>query len=216
MKINQELKLEDLTSKIDRLWTLSGQKIEAIGQDYDHSQGSPVYTVEGKYTTRGWTEWTQGFEFGSAILQYDVTGDEKFLEMGRRATLEKMADHVGHFGVHDHGFNNVSTYGNLLRLMKEGKIPFNEWVKNFYELALKLSGAVQARRWTSIKDGGFMHSFNGPHSLFVDTIRTCRVLLLSHQLGHVLMEENDRKVSLLERSIAHAKATALYSVYYGE
>ena len=33
-----------------------------------------------------------------------------------------MAPHVTHVGVHDHGFNNVSTYGNLLRLMNEGCI----------------------------------------------------------------------------------------------
>ena len=33
-----------------------------------------------------------------------------------------MAPHVTHVGVHDHGFNNVSTYGNLLRLMNEGRI----------------------------------------------------------------------------------------------
>ena len=30
------------------------------------------------------------------------------------------------------------------------------------------------------------------------------------------MEENDRKVSLLERLYQHARATAAYSVYYGE
>ena len=34
-----------------------------------------------------------------------------------------MASHLTHVGVHDHGFNNVSTYGNLLRLMREGRIP---------------------------------------------------------------------------------------------
>ena len=28
-----------------------------------------------------------------------------------------MAPHVSHVGVHDHGFNNVSTYGNMRRLM---------------------------------------------------------------------------------------------------
>lgn len=216
MKINQELKLEDLTQKVERLWDLSGQKIEAIEKNYDHSQGSPVFTVEGKYTTRGWTEWTQGFEFGSAILQYDVTGEEKFLEMGRRETLDKMADHVGHFGVHDHGFNNVSTYGNLLRLMKEGKIAQNDWEQHFYELALKLSGSVQAKRWTDIPGGGFLYSFNGPHSLFVDTIRTIRALVVSHQLGFHMMGENDRKTNLLERAILHGLATAKYSVYYGE
>ena len=119
-----------------------------------------------------------------------------------------MAPHISHTGVHDHGFNNVSTYGNLLRLMNEGKIPFNEWEKNFYELALKISGAVQASRWTSIKDGGFIHSFNGAHSLFVDTIRSCRALILSHRLGHVLQGEGDVKISLLERALEHLKATA--------
>ena len=52
----------------------------------------------------GWTEWTQGFQFGSAILQFDATGDQQFLEIGRQNTIEKMAPHVTHIGVHDHGF----------------------------------------------------------------------------------------------------------------
>ena len=103
-----------------------------------------------------------------------------------------MAPHVSHTGVHDHGFNNVSTYGNLLRLMNEGKIPENPWERRFYELALKVSGAVQAARWTSLgPDAGYIYSFNGPHSLFSDTIRSLRALALAHQLGHVLMGEKD-------------------------
>src|SRR3984893_9417019 len=136
--------------------------------------------------------------------------------MSRKKTVEVMAPHISHIGVHDHGFNNVSTYGNLLRLMKEGKIPFNEWEKNFYELALKTSGAVQEGRWTAIKDGGFIYSFNGPHSLFVDTIRSCRSLVLSYCLGHIFQGEGDVKINLLERAIQHLGATANYSVFYGE
>jgi unsaturated chondroitin disaccharide hydrolase len=90
--------------------------------------------------------------------------------------------------------------GICLRLMREGKIPHNEDEKNFYEIALKVSGAVQASRWTKLADGtGFIHSFNGPHSLFVDTIRSCRALAVAHQLGHVLMGEQDAKISLLKR-----------------
>ncbi len=84
------------------------------------------------------------------------------------------------------------------------------------KLALKISGAVQAGRWTPVKDGGFIHSFNGAHSLFVDTIRTCRVLVLSHRLGHVLQGEGDIKIDLLRRTFEHLEATAKYSVYYGE
>jgi unsaturated chondroitin disaccharide hydrolase len=216
LRINHELKPSDLKNKLTRFWELSGKKINRIEKEYDESKGSPVFTINGKYSTRGWTEWTQGFQYGSSILQYDATGEKSFLETAKEKTVKKMAPHVSHTGVHDHGFNNVSTYGNLLRLTKENKIPFNEWEKNFYELALKISGAVQASRWTVTRNGGFIHSFNGPHSLFVDTIRSCRALVVSHCLGHVFQGENDMRISLLERAIQHMKATADYSIFYGE
>ncbi len=216
LKIDEKLKPADLAGKLQRFWQLSGEKILAIEKEYDISKGSPVFTVQGRYTTRGWTEWTQGFQYGSAILQYDATGDKQFLNIGREKTVKNMAPHVSHIGVHDHGFNNISTYGNLLRLMLEKKIPHNEWERHFYELALKISGAVQASRWTTIRNGGFIHSFNGAHSLFVDTIRTCRVLAVAHKLGHVLQAENDVRINLLHRLINHAKTTADYSIYYGE
>jgi hypothetical protein len=217
IKINERLEPAHLAAKITRLWELSAAKIDALEKSCDASQGSPVFTVRGVYTTRGWTEWTQGFQFGSAILQYDATGEEAFLEIGRRKTLTVMAPHLTHVGVHDHGFNNISTYGNLWRLMGEGRIPENPWERNFYELALKCSGAIQARRWTRIREGGgFIYSFNGPHSLFADTIRSLRSLAVAHRLGHALMEERDTKVSLLERLVEHAVATATYAVYYGE
>src|SRR6185369_15387987 len=206
----------DLLPKIEHLFTLSAGKIRALEHRWRPADGAPVFTVRGRYEARGWTEWTQGFQFGSAILQFDATGDRAFLDLGRSRTVERMAPHVSHTGVHDHGFNNVSTYGNLLRLMHEGKTPFNEWEKNFYEVALKISGAVQASRWTVIKDGGFIHSFNGAHSLFVDTIRSVRSLVLGHILGHLLQVEGDQKISLLDRAIQHIKATAKYAVFYGE
>jgi unsaturated chondroitin disaccharide hydrolase len=217
IQINYDLTPTDLTQKLARLWELSGQKIRLIDEQYDTTKGSPVFTAKGQYTTRGWTEWTQGFQYGSAILQFDATGDDWFLNYGRQKTVELMAPHVSHIGVHDHGFNNVSTYGNLLRLMREGKTPYNEHEANFYELALKISGAVQASRWTPTKPGaGFIHSFNGPHSLFVDTIRSCRALVLSHSLGHVFQAEGDAKINLLDRAIQHMRSTADYSVFYGE
>lgn len=216
MQINDGLQPADFSTKLARFWALSGQKIDLIEQEYDVTKGSPVFTAAGKYTTRGWTEWTQGFQFGSAILQFDATNDNHFLDIGRQKTLDVMAPHISHIGVHDHGFNNVSTYGNLLRLMREGRIPTNDWEANFYELALKISGAVQASRWTTTKDGGYIHSFNGAHSLFVDTIRSCRALVLSHALGHVFQGEGDVKINLLDRALQHIKATADYSVFYGE
>jgi hypothetical protein len=215
--IDPTLTASTLTPAIRRLFDLSGQKIRALQKEWDPARGTPVFTVRGKYTSRGWTEWTQGFQFGSSILQYDATGESEFLEVGRRATVAVMATHVSHVGVHDHGFNNVSTYGNLLRLMHEGRIPRDVWEERFYEVALKVSGAVQASRWTDLgSGGGYIYSFNGPHSLFADTVRSLRSLAIAHRLGHVLMGEKDARISLLGRLIAHADATARYNVYYGE
>jgi len=206
-----------LLPKIEKLWAASAPKILSIDADEKPGSATPVFTVAGKYTARGWTEWTQGFVYGSAILQFDATGDEQFLTLGRDRTRDRMAHHITHIGVHDHGFNNVSTYGNLLRLMVEGKIPFDAREKDFYELALKCTGAVQAARWTNIADGGgYIYSFNGPHSLFADTIRSLRALSVSHALGHVLMGEKDRKISLLDRLLKHAKTTSDFAVFYGE
>jgi hypothetical protein len=228
IRINHTLTAKSLRPKLERLFDLSGRKILALQRAWNPAKGTPVFTVGGRYTSRGWTEWTQGFQFGSAVLQFDATGEEKFLALGRRNTVEWMASHVSHIGVHDHGFNNVSTYGNLLRLMREGRIEFDEWERNFYELALKISGAVQAARWSRIspalptrlggtaRERGYIYTFNGPHSLFADTIRSLRALAVAHELGHVLMGEGDRKISLLARLVEHADTTATFNVYHGE
>ncbi len=216
IRIRADLTPAALAAKVVRMFELSAVKIRSIERTWAPENGSPVCTVDGRYASRGWTEWTQGFQFGSAILQFDATGEREFLDSGRERTVAVMAPHLSHTGVHDHGFNNVSTYGNLLRLMNEARISENEWERNFYEVALKCSGAVQAARWSRTADGGgFIYSFNGPHSLFVDTIRSARALVVAHLLGHVLMGENDRRFSLLDRAIQHAVSTARFSVYYG-
>lgn len=217
MKINNKLSASGMLSQIKSFWELSGQKINSIQTDYGAGKGTPVFTIKGKYATQGWTEWTQGFQFGSELLQFDAIDDQAFLESGRKNTQKYMAPHVTHMGVHDHGFNNVSTYGTLWRLMNEGRIPENSDERNFYEMALKCSGAVQARRWTKINDGGgYIYSFNGPHSLFSDTIRSLRALAVAHLLGHSLMDEQDVSISLLERLVQHAEATYKYNVYFGQ
>lgn len=206
-----------LEARLAKLWDIAAPKIRALDKIWKASDGAPVFTVAGRYTSRGWTEWTQGFQFGMPLLQYDATGEEAFLEQGRSRTRVHMAPHVTHTGVHDHGFNNVSTYGNLWRLMNEGRVPEQAGARDFYELALRASGAVQAQRWTTLPGGlGYLYSFNGPHSLFVDTIRSLRALALSHRLGHVLQGENDARISLLDRIKAHALATARFAVWYGE
>ncbi len=214
--IDSTLRPDTLQKELDDLFACATRATSSLHKSWDPSHGTPVFTVDGLYTSRGWTEWTQGFVFGNAIYIFDATGDAEMLKRARTGTVRTMATHLTHTGVHDHGFNNVSTYGNLLRLMKEGRLPENEWEEEFLRLALRVSGAVQAARWTELRDDlGYVYSFNGPHSLFSDTIRSMRVLALSHSFGHALMGEQDRKISLLRRLLQHAETTARYNVYFG-
>ncbi|MGI9544253.1 MAG: glycosyl hydrolase, partial [Cyclobacteriaceae bacterium] len=83
MVIDQNIELTHLTDSLDLFWQLSGEKILSIEQSFNTSKGAPVITQAGKYVAQGWTEWTQGFQFGSAILQYDASGDDAFLQIGR-------------------------------------------------------------------------------------------------------------------------------------
>jgi hypothetical protein len=213
---NPRLTPQALLPKIERVFALSADKIRSLEATWDRAHGAPVFTVNGRYRARGWTQWTEGFQFGAALLQFDATGESEFLEIGRARTVERMSPHLTHAGVHDHGFNNVSTYGTLWRLAQEGRIDASNWEVQFYELALKVSGAVQAQRWTALPAGGFIHSFNGAHSLFVDTMRSLRALALAHRFGQRLLGEQDREINLLERSLQHAQATADHNVYYGK
>jgi unsaturated chondroitin disaccharide hydrolase len=217
VQVNQEITPQRLMPKIRRCAELAAEKAQKLERRWRPADGAPVFTAAGAYTARSWTQWTQGFQYGIALLGFDLTGERALLDTARRHVVNDMAEHLTHTGVHDHGFNNVSTYGQLRRLMLEGRIERNEGDLHFYELALKVSGAVQAARWTSLPDGlGYIHSFHGSHSLFIDTMRTLRICAIAHRLGHALVGEQDRRISLLGRLLAHAKTTAQFNVYYGE
>lgn len=233
MHIDTRLRVADLAPRLAAVGQLAADKVRRIARRWDTAKGTPVFTVAGRYTTRGWTEWTQGFQYGCGLLAFELTGDTDLLEWGRTQTLglggaPGMLAHVTHTGVHDHGFNNLSTYGNLLRLAAEGRYTADPGHLRECRLAIKASGAVQAARWSGIRVEtvskyalgtqtlGYIHSFNGPHSLFVDTMRTTRILAAAWQLGHALMHENDRRADLLKRAVLHGLATNQYVVFHGD
>ncbi len=217
MQIHTALEPQHLTSQIDTFVAMAVPKVIALHKRWKREQGSPVITVDGEYTARTWTDWTLGFFIGQVLLLYDLTGDAQLLSLGRERTYEWMPSHISHTGVHDHGFNNVSTYGNLRRLILEGRLDAEARELDMCELALKISGAVQAMRYQKTNTGkGYIYSFNGPHSLFADTIRSMRSLVLSHHLGHHLVGEAEVHIDLLRRAFEHALTTAEFNVYYGE
>ena len=96
MKILPQIQPSDLKKKIERLWEVSAGKILSIDREEVPGGGTPVYTVQGKYTSRGWTEWTQGFQFGSAVLVYDATDQREFLETKLQPALDAAVAGTGH------------------------------------------------------------------------------------------------------------------------
>ena len=67
IRIQNNIQPKDLETKLKRFWELSAKKIHSIEQNYDPNNGAPVFTENGSYTSRGWTEWTHGFQFGIEI-----------------------------------------------------------------------------------------------------------------------------------------------------
>ena len=217
MHIDTALQPHDLDGAVGSVFDVAGGKIRDLDTNWDAARGAPVYTIEGQYTTRGWTEWTQGFQYGAALLTFDATGADGLLELGRNGMRRVMPAHLTHVGVHDHGFNTMSTYGNLLRLAREGRWQATDGDIEHLQLAIRVSGAVQAARWTPLPGGlGYICSFNGPQSLFIDTIRSLRVLAAAHELGQVLMGEHDLRISLLHRLLQHLETTLRYNVFFGQ
>ena len=91
LNINIGLSPLDMLSSLEKMWRLSESKIQATAQSWDPADGAPVFTVEGRWATRGWTEWTQGFQFGSSLLQYDATGEEEFLAESLEPFRDRLA-----------------------------------------------------------------------------------------------------------------------------
>ncbi|MGB6856916.1 MAG: hypothetical protein WBE03_08535 [Terracidiphilus sp.] len=217
MEVNEPITPQELMPAIHYAVELASEKTLRLDRRWSVPDCAPVFTTGGHYTARNWTQWTQGFQYGNALLCFELGGGEELLALARQHVVADMGEHLTHTGVHDHGFNNISTYGNLRRLMLARRIERDDWELHFYELALKVSGAVQAARWTSLPNGlGYIHSFNGSHSLFIDTMRTLRVCGIAHQSGHALLGEQDKRVNLLARLLAHAETSAHYNIYYGE
>ena len=81
---------------IDRLFALAGGKILALDRTWNPADGAPVFTVNGRYRARGWTQWTEGFVYGAALLQFDATGDESFLRLAVARSREPRPDRDRH------------------------------------------------------------------------------------------------------------------------
>src|SRR5947209_18564174 len=83
IRIDRTLTPKALQPAIGRMWQVSERKLARLRTRWRDTDGAPVFTIKGCYTARGWTEWTQGFQFGSELLQFAATGDATAFQAGR-------------------------------------------------------------------------------------------------------------------------------------
>ena len=215
IRVDRSRTPRDLLPAIDRMFELSAEKIRSLDRTWP-SSGAPVFTVDGRYTARGWTEWTEGFVYGAALLQFDATGERAFLDLGQERTLSRMSPHLTHVGVHDHGFNNVSTYGDAVapgpRTAHRCRCLADPFLRAGAESQRRRAGPALDARCPAA--ASFIPSTARIRCSSTPFDRCgrwpCRIAL-----GHRLSDEQDAQVDLLERLVQHARATARFGVYFG-
>ncbi len=207
-----------LLRNLDTLFSASAAKIEATEAAWRPEDGVARLHRRGPLARPRLDRVDAGLpvRLGAAAVRRhrrDATSSSS----GARARVERMAPHLTHVGVHDHGFNNVSTYGTLWRLAARRPLstPPSGSVR-FYD-----AGAEGQRRGAGAAldadPGRRLHLLVQRRALAVrrhDAL-AARAGARRTVLGHRLVEEQDAQVNLLERLVQHARATADFSVYYG-
>ncbi len=189
-----------LESALSRTVEVAARKLERTCENWPAGLAAPVYTVDGRwYRAKNlWTDWTPGFLAGQLWILAGLLGDGGWrsrAEEYSRALRARRFDR----DVHDLGFIFLSSYGRWWEALAADD-PLREHVEDI----LVTAGTVQSFRWNGIGEDGFIYSFNGPQSLFVDVMMNVRLLFWGAR--HGAEEEVER------RALEHCRTSAKYLV----
>ncbi|MFO0876647.1 MAG: glycoside hydrolase family 88 protein [Gemmataceae bacterium] len=130
----------------------------------DHPGYSPMYTVDGKWGREGerWTHWCEGFFPGILWLLFKQTGDARWCAPAEQMT-RSLAPRRFDRAVHDLGFLFLSTSMRWYHL--DGNPDQREIL-------------IDAGRTLALREqrGGYLASFIGPESLFIDIMMNVGVI----------------------------------------
>ena len=164
------------------------------------SRPAPIYTLDGRWHRPRdlWTDWTPGFYAGQMWILHALSKDPSWrarAEEYTRALAPRRFDR----DVHDLGFIFLSSYGRWLRFLDAGE-PLAAAIRD----TLITAATVQSYRWNGGGEHGFVYSFHGPQSLFIDVMMNVRLLFWAHAEG--APEEVGR------RALEHSRTSARYLV----
>jgi unsaturated chondroitin disaccharide hydrolase len=153
---------------------------------------TPVYTVGGRWNREGerWTHWCEGFYPGIFWLLHAHTGDADWRRLAEDYSRPLGARRFDR-AVHDLGFLFLSTY---LR-----------WYNRTGDPALRRV-LIDAGRTLALRRqmGGYLASFVGPQSLFIDVMMNVGIILWA---ANATSDETLRQIAL-----EHCRTTARHLV----
>jgi unsaturated chondroitin disaccharide hydrolase len=157
-----------------------------------HPGHLPMYTVQGKWNREGerWTHWCEGFYPGILWMLAARTKDRTFRRAAEELT-ETLAPRRFDRTVHDLGFLFLSTYERWYALEGDQSL----------QTILHDAGRTLALRQ---QKGGYLASFMGPWSLFIDIMMNVGIIFRTAKLT------NDER--LMQIALDHCRASATYLV----
>jgi unsaturated chondroitin disaccharide hydrolase len=152
----------------------------------------PMYTVSGRWVREGerWTNWCEGFFPGILWLLHKHTRDERWQTRAEKYS-RPLAPRKQDRSVHDLGFLFFSTYLRWYRLKGDPALR---------DVLIEAGRTLALRR----QEGGYLASFVGKESLFIDIIMN---------VGLVLWAANETgDAELRAIGLEHCGTTAKYLV----
>ena len=130
-----------------------------------HAGYYPMYTVGGRWNREGerWTHWCEGFFPGILWLLHKQTGAAEWWEYAEAYT-RPLEPRKHDRNVHDLGFIFFSTYLRWYRLTGDPSLR---------DVLIEAGRTLSLRR----QKGGYLASFVGPQSLFIDIMMNVGLIL---------------------------------------
>ncbi|MBY0230415.1 MAG: glycoside hydrolase family 88 protein [Gemmataceae bacterium] len=183
-----ETRRRALFPRLDAALAFAARQAEVVLDRYPGV--APMYTAGGKWDTAGekWTHWCEGFFPGILWMLHRHTG--RFRAEAEKLTLA-LHPRRHDRAVHDLGFLFLSTCGRWHRLTGDPALK---------DVLVEAGRTLALRR----QPGGYLASFIGPHSLFIDIMMNVPIILWA---ARATDDESLRAVAM-----EHCRTTAKHLV----
>jgi unsaturated chondroitin disaccharide hydrolase len=187
--------LRTMTMKQDRI--LFEEALDSAAAQVDrlvrqHPGYVPMYTVEGRWNREGerWTHWCEGFYPGIMWLLHAHTREPRWRRLAEQYSKPLQPRRFDR-NVHDLGFLFLSTYLRWYHLTSEPALR---------DVLVDAGRTLALRR----QMGGYLASFIGPESLFIDIMMNVGIILWAANVTG--------EAALREIALEHCRTTQRYLV----